>query len=322
MRAPSPSSGRRRARAAVTAAAAILALLAAACRGAPPAPPPDTHPGGELVVQVASYELVAGWDNRFLVGVIGPGNRVVSGGTVGLRFWYLGEERAEGEPRPAGEGTGEFLPLPGEDHSDAVPGDAPHIDGVYRADASFDRPGFYEVEVEANVDGEELRGRAAFQVVAEPAYPAPGDRAPRSENLTLRSDAPLEAIDSRAGLDGEVPDPELHATTIAEAVRAGRPALVVFATPVYCVSRFCGPITDMVAELAGEYGDVAEFIHVEIWRDFREQSINAAAAEWLLRGGDLTEPWVFLIGADGRIVARWDNVATRGEIEPLLERLR
>jgi hypothetical protein len=33
------------------------------------------------------------------------------------------------------------------------------------------------------------------------------------------------------------------------------------------------------------------------------------------------EPWVFLIGADGRIAARWDNVATREEIEPLLRDL-
>jgi hypothetical protein len=30
---------------------------------------------------------------------------------------------------------------------------------------------------------------------------------------------------------------------------------------------------------------------------------------------------VFVIGADGRITARFDNVATRGELEPLLERL-
>jgi hypothetical protein len=35
----------------------------------------------------------------------------------------------------------------------------------------------------------------------------------------------------------------------------------------------------------------------------------------------LLEPWVFLVGADGRVAARWDNVATRQEIEPLLEDL-
>jgi hypothetical protein len=87
------------------------------------------------------------------------------------------------------------------------------------------------------------------------------------------------------------------------------------------VSRFCGPVTDMVAELAASYGDRADFIHVEIWADFQEGAVNEAAADWLLREGDLEEPWVFLIGADGRVVARWDNVATRSEIEPYLEDL-
>jgi hypothetical protein len=30
---------------------------------------------------------------------------------------------------------------------------------------------------------------------------------------------------------------------------------------------------------------------------------------------------VFLIGADGKIAARWDNVVTRDEIEPSLQAL-
>jgi hypothetical protein len=90
---------------------------------------------------------------------------------------------------------------------------------------------------------------------------------------------------------------------------------------VYCVSRFCGPVTDMIEELARDYGDRAEFIHVEIWRDFQGQVVNRSAADWLLRDNDLLEPWVYLIGADGRIAARWDNVATRQEIEPHLRRL-
>ncbi|MDQ4006351.1 MAG: hypothetical protein M3135_08650, partial [Actinomycetota bacterium] len=91
--------------------------------------------------------------------------------------------------------------------------------------------------------------------------------------------------------------------------------------PVYCVSKFCGPITDLVAELGDEYGDRAEFIHIEVWRNFEEQVVNRAAAEWILAEDKLQEPWVFLIGADGRIVERWDNVATREEIEPQLQDL-
>jgi hypothetical protein len=152
--------------------------------------------------------------------------------------------------------------------------------------------------------------------------PAPGEEAPRTENLTVHSKGvPEAAVDSRAATEGDIPDPELHDTTIADAIRRGRPLVAVFATPVYCVSRFCGPVTDLVAELAADYSDRAEFVHVEIWKDFQGQVINRAAADWLLHENTLEEPFVFLIGADGRIVARWDNVATRQEIEPYLQDL-
>ncbi len=77
----------------------------------------------------------------------------------------------------------------------------------------------------------------------------------------------------------------------------------------------------MVAELAADYGDRADFVHIEIWRDFQNRVINVAAADWLLRNENLTEPWVFFIDAEGVIAARWDNVATRGEIEPFLQDL-
>lgn len=78
----------------------------------------------------------------------------------------------------------------------------------------------------------------------------------------------------------------------------------------------------MVAGLARDYPDRASFVHVEMWNDFEAQQLNQTSAEWLTRdGAGGNEPWVFLIGADGRIVARWDNVATRGEIEPLLMEL-
>ena len=36
--------------------------------------------------------------------------------------------------------------------------------------------------------------------------------------------------------------------------------------------------------------------------------INQAAADWVLRNDDLTEPWVFLIGADGKILDRWGSL--------------
>lgn len=314
----------RRVRAAVLVAGI---LLAAACGGDGGLQPGDPHGDGEgteeLIVQVAGYDLVAGETTRFIAGVLTPDQLFVSFGTVDMEFFYLGtadEEATEAEGIPA---TGEFLTIEGEPGADGpVATTATEGRGVYAAEVTFDRPGFWGVQLTADLEGGERTGRASFEVTDDNVYPAVGERAPRTDNLTLGSkDAPTEAIDSRAR-DGEpVPDPELHEMTIAESIRRGEPALVVFSTPVYCVSRFCGPITDMVAELAKDYGDKANFIHVEVWRDFDETVVNKGAAEWIYRKKDLLEPWVYLIGADGTIAARFDNVATRAEIEPLLEEL-
>jgi hypothetical protein len=166
---------------------------------------------------------------------------------------------------------------------------------------------------------------AAFTVYPEHRIPAPGDEALATKNLTIDSEgAPAVAIDSRAQDGAQVPDPELHDSTIAEALRQGRPALVQFATPVYCVSEFCGPTVEAQEELAREYGNVAEFIHVEIWRKKTADKgiVNQAAADWLLRDGDLTEPWLYLIDADGMIVERWGPLFDLDDVRTSLDALR
>jgi hypothetical protein len=270
---------------------------------------------------VASYDLAVG-SQRFIVGLLTADNRFVSGGTAELRFSFLGGEPAE----PGPSVTAPFLAIPGDEpaHEHPESGGASKGRGVYAAeDVEFDLAGPWQVEVTAEVDGRPATATAAFQVGEEQAVPAIGEDALRTRNLTLEDvgDAPPGAVDSRAEGGGEVPDPELHDTTIAAGIRSGRPMVVVMATPVYCASRFCGPIVDMIEDLGEEYGDRAEFIHVEIWRDFQNQVVNKAAADWLLRGGNLQEPWVFFIDQGGVIRGRWDNVATRGEIEPFLTSL-
>lgn len=282
--------------------------------------------GQALVVQVANYELLAGRENRFIAGLLTEDNLFVSGGSVSMSFSAV-PEGGGAVGGPVTEATGKFLHIDeghGPPPESVTVGPASIGRGVYSANpVVFDVEGTWQVEVEADLGGGDVRtATAAFQVLAEPLVPAPGQKAPRTENLTIGSKgAPAVAIDSRAETAGGIPDPELHETTIAAAIESGRPVLAVFATPVYCVSRFCGPITDMVAGLANKYSDQAAFVHVEIWRDFQNQVVNKAAAAWVLRDDDLTEPWIFLIGADGRIVDRWDNVATQQEIEPLLKEL-
>jgi len=88
--------------------------------------------------------------------------------------------------------------------------------------------------------------------------------------------------------------------------------MVVISTPVYCVSRFCGPITDTVQELAQEHGARMDFVHLEVFRDFEANTLNKAAVEWIWpdRLGEPAKPWVVLVDAGGTVIERWDNVAS------------
>ena len=303
--------------------AAVLFVLAA-CGGSEGGE--DSASSSDLAASVASYDLAVGPPSRVIVGVQSNDRRFLVYGTVQLRVAYLGTQQ-DGEPGNfAAAVPARFLPLPGV----AVPNPAPtepvlapgsEARGVYAALVGFPRPGFYQIEVTATVDGEERKGTAAMAVNERHAVPAPGDRALPTENFTLatpESEAPRAAIDSRATL-GAIPDPRLHQTTLAAALAAGRPAVLVISTPVYCQSQFCGPVTDLVDGLAARYEDRASFVHIELWRDFQGRVINRHAAEWL--DDNYNEPWVFVIGADGVIKARFDNVATAEELEPLLQQL-
>jgi hypothetical protein len=302
-----------------------LASMVAGCTSEPEqessSSPTTSRPAVEVVV--ANYEIVAETSNRFIAGLITPDGRTVAYGAVQMRF----AQDTGGSLDPTDPVVAEYLPVPG---TDTGPNDedpqaiAPvRARGVYVVHGvRFLEAGQYVVEVAARVQGVGVvQGSTRFDVLAEPGVPGVGERAPRTQNHVISdSGVPPVAIDSRAA-DGEIPDESLHQTTIAGAIASGRPALVVFSTPVYCVSRFCGPVTDVVQDLARTYRREAEFIHVEVWRDFKDNTVNEAAADWLLQGATLNEPWAFLIGPDGTIAARWDNLFTRHELRSELEEL-
>lgn len=306
-----------------------LALLAAGCNSGSEDSPDPQAGEAEIAAQVASYDLAVG-KQRFTVGLFTSQRDLIGGGEVDMKFAYLGTRQDQTSGALVAETRGTYLPIPSDaGKAPAEVPDKPSIvpsaqgSGVYATEATFDRPGFWGVVVEADVEG---RGRSSarttFEVLEQHRFPWVGDDAPRSENLIAgAADAPPTAVDSRAREGKEIPDPELHGMTVASSIASGKPTLLVVSTPTYCVSRFCGPITDMVQILAGEYGGRANFIHIEVWRDFEQKELNRAAAEWMLRGDVALEPWVFLIGPDGKISGRWDNVATRGEIEPALKAL-
>jgi glutathione peroxidase-family protein len=53
------------------------------------------------------------------------------------------------------------------------------------------------------------------------------------------------------------------------------------------------------------------FIHVEIYEGNQPPELNRWVKEWKLP----TEPWVFLVGRDGRIKARFEGSVSAAELE-------
>jgi len=279
-----------------------------------------------LASETASFDLAAGPPARYMIGLFTNDKQGVAYGSVQVRFCFVGANKAEGPCQLGAPQTATFLATPGapvdasKTAPEAVSPSGPK--GVYATQAGFDKAGIWRAHVDLDLGGKPTSTETSFQVLERHAIAAPGDTALPTDSLTMTTpNTPPAAIDSRASAGGLVPDPEIHQQTIASALGAHRPTLIVFSSPVYCISRFCGPITDMVQGLSKTYGDRASFIHVEIWNDYQKQVANKAATDWLYRNDTLNEPWVFLVGADGKVAARWDNIATQSEIEPLLQKL-
>lgn len=291
-------------------------------------PSPDAA-DEELAVVVASYDVAVGEQRRLLAGVLTPDAAQLAFGEVTFELGYLGEEPA-GEAELQGESTARYLPVLGlEPEVEAT--EQPTVlvgepgTGVYEAHVDLAEPGYYGLRVTAELeDGTTREGRTTFEVLPEPEVPDVGDEAPRSDNLTIADveagEATPVSLDSRAqDEDDEIPDPEMHDLTIAEALDTGDPLVVVVSTPTYCRTAFCGPLTEEMGDLAREYDGRANVVHLEVWKDFDDAELNAAAAEWIQPPtGDGNEPWVFVVDGDGTIQGRWDNVV---DPDALLETL-
>jgi hypothetical protein len=324
----------------VTATFAAALLVLSACTGDDPGEgsadeePRAAAADAELRVSVASFDLHTGEDQRLLLGVATADQGLLAFGDIEVELGPVGDDPENVELTQ--QATASYLPVPGDAPEGG--GSQPSVlvgqsgTGVYEAFVDLDEPGFWAVQVTAELDdGTTRTGTASFPqqqpggIGEEPEVPAVGDEAPLTRNLTVDDvdggDVRAAMVDSRAGDDDEVPDSHIHDSTIADGIEDGRPVVALFATPVYCVSRFCGPITETFADLAEEYGDRADFVHVEIWEDFDSQALNDAAAEWIQTEQGGNEPWTFLIDEHGRIAARWDNVLDVDALTDELERL-
>lgn len=296
------------------------------------ATPPVAYPT-ELSVAVASFDLAVGEDRRLMAGVFTAERQLVIGGEVEFTLVHLGDEAATAG-NIDGRYDATFLPVPGIEPADFDPAIAtPQLStdtgaGVYQAIVSLPFEGYWGLRVQATFDdGTVAEGQQRFFVAETQEVLQVGEAMPPIANFTIddvrAGTIRSVALDSRAQNDGDpIPDEHLHNTRVVDALDAGKPIVVLVATPVYCVSRFCGPLVEVVAALADDYGDAIAFVHLEVWEDFDAQQLNDAAAALIQTETGGNEPWLFVADATGTVIARFDNVLDEAELRRVLDTLR
>ncbi len=254
-----------------------------------------------LSVTLVSSELVLG-PTRFAVGIFDGEGSLILDATVHFHYYDLTDsENAVLES----EADAERLVAPDG------------LTTIYAHEREFSRAGDWGLEVEARL----AEGGAAFQsigfrVADDTPSLGPGEAAPALDTLTL---ADVDQDVSRL-TSSESPNLELHRSGLAEALANDDPTVLLFATPAFCTTRFCGPVYDMLSELQPLYADRLNFVYVEAFSNLPDPALSGLEpSPAMIEFGLESEPWLFFIDPDGTIVYRVEGFWTSAEIVQQLE---
>lgn len=221
----------------------------------------------------------------------------------------LGDEAGSNRPIADTAPRGGQVVLPA--HEDA-------LTTVYTGLVEFDRAGWWGMVLDVMVDGQPYRGLQVKRYVLEDTpMPGVGDRAIATEHLTLaQAGGDLGLVSTAAE-----PIEDMLDQTVAEALETGRPVVIAFVTPAFCQTRFCGPVLEsVVAPVWRDFGDRVEFVHVEPYE------IEAARTRGVLQPvpsvlewGLETEPFIYVVNADGTIAAAIEGITDEAELREAVE---
>ncbi len=199
--------------------------------------------------------------------------------------------------------------------------------GIYVADIDFPTAGQWGAEFQTQVgDAAPETIRMQFDVQPESSTIAVGDQAPASDTPTL---ADVGGDVTKISTDTD-PVTAFYETSVADAVAAKKPFVLVFATPKFCASAQCGPTLDRIKPIAAAHPDLT-FINVEPYElklvegqlqpvltgDPAQLTPVAAANEWRLAA----EPWVFVVDSEGKVTASFMLIFSDEELEAAIAAL-
>jgi hypothetical protein len=268
-------------------------------------PMPGQTTTTSFIPVLASAENVVG-DDRFLLTLVDRENRPIASPdrAVTLKFYDLAADAVS----PTETVAADFVW--------AIEGER----GFYVAPATFDRAGEWGVEVNVSQSGAAPEAaRVRFEVQQKGTTVAVGEQAPSVATPTL---ADVGGDPAKLSTDPK-PDPDLYRTSLAAALAAHEPFVLVFATPAFCQSRVCGPTLETVKRVkAGETG--VTFINVEPytleWKSGSLQPVLDANGQLspvpaVNAYGLLVEPWIFVVDRDGVVRASFEAVVSEKELK-------
>lgn len=265
----------------------------------------EALPDGGPVIAPAVSDLGVG-RNRFAYGLFDRARTQIADASVAVYVAPAGGGEASG-PFVS---TWESLKVDAPFQSQTVKSDPDAAKSIYVSKLRFRKPGTYEVLGIAKLDNRLVAATPAgppLTVTAKGKDPVPnvGDKAPRTHTPTT-----ADVGGDVAQIDTRRPFGTMHGVDFADVV-GKKPVVLVFATPLLCQSRVCGPVVDIAEQVKSEFGDKVDFVHMEIYNDNEvKKGFRPQVGEW----GLPTEPWVFVVGKDGKLVARMEGAYSVREL--------
>jgi len=279
--------------------------LAAACDagGFPGWPTPGQVTTSGIIPILASSEKLVG-ESRLLFALVDDQNRPIADDTLEVEIGFF-----------------DLCTDPGTPTEIIRPGFAWGVVGqraFYVTTPTLTQPGPWGAAVAVRDPSTGVATGAKLQfTVSEGGFgPRVGDAAPALKTLTV---ADVGGDVRRISTD-PAPEPDFYGTSLDDALAAREPFLLAFITPAFCKSAQCGPTIDVVKQAveAAPIRVVAVEPYQLAYKDGRLQPVlqdgNFVPVEAANVYGIPTEPWLFVVGADGTITGSFEAVVGDQEL--------
>ena len=254
-----------------------------------------------LNLVVSTYIHSAGIDQRVAVAFIQGTAPVTPKGPVDIVFR---DQSGKESPSQRGEPH-----LDGPDEKAVAAGGNPPGLPYFIVYHRFDNPGIYTAE--ATYNGKRMTTPMQVTSLGASGVPGRGQLMISAPSPTVADGRGVSPICTRQ------PVCPLHDVSLDAALAEKKPLALLFATPLLCQSRLCGPTLENLLGLRDEFAGRVRFMHSEIYTDTSGKHLAPLVEAYHLE----SEPFLFLAKADGTVFDRLDNAVDQAEMRAALNRL-